>query len=100
MFDFIRLLSIFVIETVNGKKRGLAIVPTMYGIAFGQTFLNQGSALVRVYTDGSVLLSHGGMEMGQVSLLPLLGRHGSVSLCRVERENKMAATYNVLAFKR
>ena len=30
----------------------------------------------------------------------LLGRHGSVSLCRVERENKMAATYNVLAFKR
>ena len=31
---------------------------------------------------------------------PLLGRHGSVSLCRVERENKMAATYNVLAFKR
>ena len=30
----------------------------------------------------------------------LLGRHGSVSLCRVEREDKMAATYNVLAFKR
>ena len=30
----------------------------------------------------------------------ILGRHGSVSLCRVERENKMAATYNVLAFKR
>ena len=30
----------------------------------------------------------------------LLGRHGSASLCRVERENKMAVTYNVLAFKR
>ena len=30
----------------------------------------------------------------------LLGGHSSVSLCRVERENKMAATYNVLAFKR
>ena len=30
----------------------------------------------------------------------ILGRHGSVSLCRDERENKMAATYNVLAFKR
>ena len=30
----------------------------------------------------------------------ILGRHGSVSLCRVERENKMATTYNVLAFKR
>ena len=33
-------------------------------------------------------------------LLIVLGRHGSVSLCRDERENKMAATYNVLAFKR
>ena len=30
----------------------------------------------------------------------ILGRHGGVSLCRDERENKMAATYNVLAFKR
>ena len=30
----------------------------------------------------------------------ILGRHGSASLCRVEREKKMAATYNVLAFKR
>ena len=32
--------------------------------------------------------------------LSVLGRHGSVSLCRDERKNKMAATYNVLAFKR
>ena len=36
----------------------------------------------------------------EVALVDVLGRHGSVSLCRVERENKMAATYNVLAFKR
>ena len=34
------------------------------------------------------------------AIIHVLGRHGSVSLCRVERENKMAATYNVLAFKR
>ena len=33
-------------------------------------------------------------------LFPVLGSHGSDSLCRDERENKMAATYNVLAFKR
>ena len=32
--------------------------------------------------------------------LIIIGRHGSASLCRVERENKMAATCNVLAFKR
>jgi xanthine dehydrogenase molybdopterin-binding subunit B len=47
------------------KKRGIAVAPVKYGIAFGVTFLNQGSALVHCYTDGSVLLSHGGMEMGQ-----------------------------------
>ena len=47
------------------KKRGLAIVPTKYGIAFGLKLLNQGGALLHVYTDGSVLLTHGGMEMGQ-----------------------------------
>ena len=35
-----------------------------------------------------------------VCSLVVLGRHGSDSLCRDERENKMAATYNVLAFKR
>ncbi|XP_068612678.1 xanthine dehydrogenase/oxidase [Brachionichthys hirsutus] len=46
-------------------KRGLAIVPTMFGISFTATFLNQAGALVHIYTDGSVLLTHGGTEMGQ-----------------------------------
>lgn len=50
----------------NGwKKRGLALVPTKFGIAFGVQTMCQGGALLLVYTDGSVLLSHGGMEMGQ-----------------------------------
>ncbi|XP_076656021.1 xanthine dehydrogenase rosy [Halictus rubicundus] len=47
------------------KKRGLAIVPTKFGISFTVIFLNQTGALVHVYTDGSVLVSHGGVEMGQ-----------------------------------
>ncbi|XP_069743877.1 xanthine dehydrogenase/oxidase isoform X2 [Narcine bancroftii] len=47
------------------KKRGLAIIPTMFGISFTATFLNQAGALVHIYTDGSVLLTHGGTEMGQ-----------------------------------
>lgn len=47
------------------KKRGLAMVPTKFGIAFSVLFLNQAGALVHVYTDGSVLISHGGVEMGQ-----------------------------------
>nr|XP_031845832.1 xanthine dehydrogenase isoform X2 [Nomia melanderi]XP_031845840.1 xanthine dehydrogenase isoform X2 [Nomia melanderi] len=47
------------------KKRGLAVVPTKFGISFTVLFLNQSGALVHVYTDGSVLISHGGVEMGQ-----------------------------------
>ncbi|XP_056637903.1 xanthine dehydrogenase [Diorhabda sublineata] len=47
------------------KKRGLSVIPTKFGIAFGVSFLNQSGALVLIYKDGSVLLSHGGVEMGQ-----------------------------------
>ncbi|KAJ2007210.1 hypothetical protein H4R26_000926, partial [Coemansia thaxteri] len=46
-------------------KRGLAILPTKFGLAFGIKHLNQGMALVHIYTDGSVLVAHGGTEMGQ-----------------------------------
>uniref|UniRef100_A0A2I3GYL8 Xanthine dehydrogenase n=1 Tax=Nomascus leucogenys TaxID=61853 RepID=A0A2I3GYL8_NOMLE len=47
------------------KKRGLCIIPTKFGISFTLPFLNQAGALLHVYTDGSVLLTHGGTEMGQ-----------------------------------
>lgn len=47
------------------KKRGVSCIPTKYGIAFGAKFLNQAGALVHVYQDGTVLLTHGGVEMGQ-----------------------------------
>uniref|UniRef100_A0A6I8PKZ2 Xanthine dehydrogenase/oxidase n=1 Tax=Ornithorhynchus anatinus TaxID=9258 RepID=A0A6I8PKZ2_ORNAN len=57
------------IETFNRentwKKRGLAIIPTKFSIGIRISFLNQAGALVHVYTDGSVLLTHGGIEMGQ-----------------------------------
>jgi xanthine dehydrogenase large subunit len=46
-------------------KRGIALSPVKFGIAFTATFMNQGAALVNVYTDGSVRVSHGGTEMGQ-----------------------------------
>ncbi|XP_028826748.1 xanthine dehydrogenase/oxidase isoform X2 [Denticeps clupeoides] len=46
-------------------KRGLSIIPTKFGISFTSVFLNQAGALVHIYTDGSVLLTHGGTEMGQ-----------------------------------
>ena len=46
-------------------KRGLALTPVKFGISFTLTPMNQASALVHVYTDGSVHLNHGGTEMGQ-----------------------------------
>ncbi|GMI97444.1 xanthine dehydrogenase 1, XANTHINE DEHYDROGENASE 1 [Hibiscus trionum] len=47
------------------KKRGVAMIPTKFGISFTNKFLNQAGALVNVYTDGTVLVTHGGVEMGQ-----------------------------------
>jgi len=47
------------------EKRGLAITPVKFGISFTTAFLNQAGALVNIYKDGSVLVNHGGTEMGQ-----------------------------------
>ncbi len=46
-------------------KKGLALTPVKFGIAFTLKHLNQAGALVHVYTDGSVQVNHGGTEMGQ-----------------------------------
>ncbi|GJN88067.1 hypothetical protein Rhopal_001023-T1 [Rhodotorula paludigena] len=47
------------------RKRGITLVPTLFGLAFGVKAMNRGSALVHIYLDGSVLVAHGGTEMGQ-----------------------------------
>ena len=46
-------------------KRGIAFSPVKFGISFNVAFLNQAGALVHLYRDGSVLVNHGGTEMGQ-----------------------------------
>jgi xanthine dehydrogenase molybdopterin binding subunit len=46
-------------------KRGLALAPLKFGISFNVKHFNQAGALVHVYTDGSILVNHGGTEMGQ-----------------------------------
>jgi xanthine dehydrogenase large subunit len=46
-------------------KKGLALTPVKFGIAFNVSHLNQAGALVHVYVDGSILVNHGGTEMGQ-----------------------------------
>ncbi|XP_037929610.1 xanthine dehydrogenase-like, partial [Teleopsis dalmanni] len=47
------------------RKRGISIVPTKYGISFGIPHINQAGCLINIYADGSVLLAHGGVEIGQ-----------------------------------
>ncbi len=57
------------IDTFNSTnefyKKGIALTPVKFGISFTTTFLNQAGALVNIYKDGTVLVNHGGTEMGQ-----------------------------------
>ncbi|KAF1349274.1 hypothetical protein EJ07DRAFT_140632 [Lizonia empirigonia] len=48
------------------KKRGISLIPCKFGLSFATALhLNQAGAYVKIYADGSVLLHHGGTEMGQ-----------------------------------
>lgn len=57
------------IDTFNSKnklfKKGMAAMPICFGISFTKTPMNQARSLVHVYTDGSVGISTGAVEMGQ-----------------------------------
>jgi xanthine dehydrogenase large subunit len=46
-------------------KKGMALMPICFGISFTKTMMNQARSLVHVYTDGSVGVSTGAVEMGQ-----------------------------------
>ena len=46
-------------------KKGLALMPICFGISFTKTLMNQARSLVHLYTDGSVGISTGAVEMGQ-----------------------------------
>ena len=46
-------------------KKGFAVMPVTFGISFTSTFMNQASALVHIYTDGSISISTAAVEMGQ-----------------------------------
>ncbi|PSM39059.1 xanthine dehydrogenase molybdopterin binding subunit [Streptomyces dioscori] len=51
--------------THPNTRRALALTGIKFGISFNLTAFNQGGALVLIYKDGSVLINHGGTEMGQ-----------------------------------
>ncbi|CAF2816169.1 unnamed protein product [Rotaria sp. Silwood2] len=67
------------------RKRGITILPTKFGIAFTSKFLNQAAALVHIYKDGSVLVSHGGTEMGQGLHTKMVSVAAEVLGCNVNR---------------
>jgi len=46
-------------------KKGVAMMPVCFGISFTKTPMNQARSLVHVYTDGSIAVSTGAVEMGQ-----------------------------------
>lgn len=49
----------------NLFKKGISLMPICFGISFTKTLMNQARALVHVYTDGSINISTGAVEMGQ-----------------------------------
>jgi xanthine dehydrogenase large subunit len=68
-------------------KRGLALTPVKFGIAFTSQAMNQAGALVHLYTDGSVHLNHGGTEMGQglmIKVAQIVAAELNVDLERVQ----------------
>jgi len=67
-------------------KKGIALTPVKFGISFNVVHFNQAGALVHIYTDGSILVNHGGTEMGQglnTKIAQVVALELGVSLSRV-----------------
>lgn len=66
-FDFNDLQAKVKIFNEQNKylKKGVSLMPICFGISFTKTLMNQARSLVHVYTDGSVAVSTGAVEMGQ-----------------------------------
>ncbi len=65
LIDKIRLDVQYFNDTNDIYKKGIAVMPICFGISFTNTSMNQASALVHIYNDGSVSLSTAAIEMGQ-----------------------------------
>ena len=77
------------------EKRGAALIPLCFGVSFTKLLMNQGGALVHVYSDGSVLVSTGAVEMGQqvsrkIARVAAAAFGIDLGLVRVERTSTLA----------
>lgn len=80
-------------------KKGIALTPVKFGISFNMVHFNQAGALVHVYLDGTILVNHGGTEMGQglnTKVAQVVATEFGVSLTQVRatatRTDKVANT--------
>lgn len=72
------------------KKKGYAVMPICFGISFTNTMMNQASALVHIYTDGSVGISTAAIEMGQgvnMKILTIVQQIFSIQPERIKLES-------------
>lgn len=70
-------------------RKGFAVMPICFGISFTSTFMNQAGALVHVYTDGSVSVTTGGIEMGQglsTNIVAIAARTFGIDPARIKVE--------------
>ncbi|WP_066683754.1 xanthine dehydrogenase molybdopterin binding subunit [Caulobacter sp. CCH9-E1] len=68
-------------------KKGIALTPVKFGISFTTTHLNQAGALIHLYADGSIMLNHGGTEMGQglnIKVAQIVAQAFQVDVSRVK----------------
>lgn len=72
------------------KKRGIAMTPVVSTMGFESEFMMKGHALVQIYGDGSVSVSHGGIEMGQ-------GIHTKMQMIAAETLGIPASKVKVMA---
>ncbi len=76
-------------QTNKLKKKGFAVMPICFGISFTKTPMNQTRALVHIYSDGSVGISTGAVEMGQgvnTKIAQVAARTLGISISRIKIE--------------
>ncbi|XP_010615896.1 aldehyde oxidase 2-like [Fukomys damarensis] len=77
------------------RKRGIAAVPMKFSVGFAASSYHQAAALVHVYTDGSVLVTHGGNELGQgihTKMLQVASRELQIPMSRLHIQETCTAT--------
>nr|XP_060621769.1 aldehyde oxidase 2-like [Anolis sagrei ordinatus] len=77
------------------KKKGIAIIPMKYAVGFPKKPWNQAFALVHIYLDGSVLVSHGGSELGQglyTKMLQVASHELKIPLSYIRNYERTTAT--------